>query len=403
MADEAAHGRPRPLDGVRVLELGQLLAGPFAGAMLAYFGADVVKVEPLTGDPIRTWRGMDGDTSLWWRSLARNKRCVALDLHEPKGQALVRRLALESDVLVENFRPGTLERWGLGPDALRALAPSLVIARVSGFGQTGPYRERAGFASVCEAMAGLRHITGVPGEPPVRSNLSLGDTLGGLHALIGVLLALLHRERTGQGQVVDVALTESVLNVMESMLPELRALGTVRGPSGGTITGVVPSNAYPCSDGRAVVIGANTDRLFVALMRRIGRDDLAAAPELASNRGRVEHVGRIDEAIGAWTSGRPSAEVARELEAAGVPAGAVYDAADIAADPHYVARGLWETAHAEGRAFDLPAMAPRLEATPGRSAWAGPAIGAHTDEVLRERLGLDADAICALRDRRIVR
>lgn len=395
--------RPRPLDGVKVLELGQLIAGPFAGTMLAYFGAEVVKFEPLAGDPIRTWRGMDGDTSVWWRSLSRNKRCVALDLHAEAGQALARRLALDSDVVVENFRPGTLERWGLGPEALLESKPSLVIARVSGFGQTGPYRERAGFAAVCEAMSGLRHITGTPGEPPVRSNLSLGDTLGGLHGVIGILLALLHRDRTGQGQIVDVALTESVLNVMESVLPEVRALGIVRQPSGGALTGVVPSNAYLCKDGRSVVIGANTDRLFAALMRVAGREDLASDPALASNPGRVEQVERIDAAIASWTGSRASDEVVLALSAAGIPAGPIYDAAAVAADPHFQERGLWEVATAEGRAFELPALAPKLTTTPGRTEWAGPALGAHTDEVLRERLGLDAAAILELRGRGVIR
>lgn len=393
----------RPLDGLRVLELGQLLAGPFAGTMLGYFGADVIKVEPPGGDPIRAWRGMDGDTSVWWRSLSRNKRCVAIDLRAEEGRGLVRRLAESSDVLIENFRPGTMEKWGLGPDELTASNPGLVFVRVSGFGQTGPYRDRAGFASVCEAMGGLRHITGTPGQDPVRTNLSLGDTLGGLHAMIGLLLALVHRTRTGRGQVVDVALTESVLNVMESMLPEYHALGIVRGPSGPTITGVVPSNAYRCRDGHSIVVGANTDGLFTKLMQVVGRADFGADPSLATNRGRVHRVGEIDDAIGAWTAGRAHRDAIDTLVAAGIPAGPVNDAADIAEDPHFRARGLWEVGADDGKTFTLPSIAPKLGATPGRTEWAGPSIGAHTSQVLRERLSLDDAALEDLRLRSIVR
>ncbi|NUP06805.1 MAG: CoA transferase [Polyangiaceae bacterium] len=393
----------RPLDGLKVLELGQLLAGPFAGTMLAYFGADVIKVEPPSGDPIRTWRGMDGDTSVWWRSLARNKRCIAVDLRTDEGRGLVRDLAKKTDVLVENFRPTTLESWGLGPEALLAENPRLVFVRVSGFGQTGPYRQRPGFASVCEAAAGLRHITGMPGQPAVRTNLSLGDTLGGLHAMIGVLLALLHREKSGRGQVVDVALTESILNVMESVLPEYRSLGIVRGPSGPTITGVVPSNAYVCSDGHHVVVGANTDGLFRKLMTLVGRADLAAEADLATNRGRVLRAQEIDAAVCAWTANRPVTDAVATLLDAGIPAGAVNDAAAIADDPHFVARGLWEPADAEGRTFELPSIAPKLLDTPGRTQWAGPEIGAHTGDVLASVLGMNGSSIEDLKRRGIVR
>lgn len=392
----------RPLDGVRVVEVGQLLAGPFAGTLLAYFGAEVVKVEPLGGDALRSWRGMDGDTSVWWRSLARNKRCVAIDLHRDEGRAIVRDLIGASDVLVENFRPGTMEGWGLGPDAFAATNPGLVYARVSGFGQTGPDRHRAGFASVCEAEAGLRHLTGMPGEAPVRSNLSLGDSLGGIHAMMGILLALLHRGRTGRGQVVDVALTESVLNVLESVLPEYHALGIVRGPSGPTITGVVPSNAYRCQDGRLVVVGANTDGLFVKLMGVVEREDLARRPDLSNNRGRVQCAAEIDRAIEAFTSARPSGDVLAILEQAGIPAGPVADAAHLAKSPQLAARDYWERAEAEGRPYTLPALAPRLAETPGRTSWAGPAIGAHTQEVL-SGLGLSPSAIADLRARGVIR
>jgi crotonobetainyl-CoA:carnitine CoA-transferase CaiB-like acyl-CoA transferase len=336
---------------------------------------------------------------LWWRSLARNKRCIVVDLRKEEGRDLVRTLARSCDAIVENFRPGTMEAWGLGPEDLRADHPELVYVRVSGFGQTGPYRKRAGFASVCEAMAGLRHITGVPGGPSVRSNLSLGDTLGGLHATIGLLLALIHRGRTGEGQVVDVALTESVLNVLESVLPEFEHLGLVRGPSGATITGVVPSNVYPCKDGRSVVLGANTDRLFVTLMRVIGRADLASAPDLQSNPGRVARAADIDAAVTAWTLLRPLDDAVQALTAEGIPAGPINDARDIARDPHFIARGLWERVDHDGRSMALPAIAPRLDATPGRSERAGPALGADTDDVLRELAGASSELLADLRRR----
>ena len=386
----------RPLDGLRVLELGQLLAGPFAGTLLGYWGAEVIKVEPPGGDPIRSWRGMQGDTSVWWRSLSRNKRCVVLDLRTEEGRALARRLALRSDVLIENFRPGTMEAWGLGPDELSVDAPRLVYARVSGFGQTGPYRDRAGFASVCEAAAGLRHLTGMPGEPPVRSNLSLGDTLGGLHAMMGLLLALLHRERTGKGQVVDVALTESVLGVLESVLPECDRLGLVRGPSGPTITGVVPSNAYACADGHRVVVGANTDGLFAKLMRAIDRRDLAEDPELATNPGRVRRVSEIDDAIGTFTRQRSGAVVVELFNGAGIPASGVNDAAAVLSDAHFAERGIMEAVPGSADGERLPALFPRLSSTPGRTDWAGPELGAHTDVVLGE-LGVSEAELADLR------
>lgn len=392
----------RPLDGVRVLEVGQLLAAPFAGMMLAYFGADVVKVEPPGGDPIRTWRGMEGGTSLWFRSLGRNKRSIAIDLKTEDGRSLVRRLALTSDVLLENFRPGTMEAWGLGPAELCAERPGLVYARVSGFGQTGPYRDRAGFASVCEAMAGLRYVTGNPGEPPVRSNLSLGDTVGGLHAVIGILLALEERRRSGRGQVVDVALTESVLNLLESTLPEQERLGVTRGPSGGSLTGVVPSSSYACSCGRLVVIGANTEKLFQALMRQVGRPDLAEDPELLDNRGRVARAAEIDEAIGAWTRARTLPEVTTALVEAGVPVGPIYDAQAILDDPHFQERGVLEVA-ADRTGPRVPRLAPALERTPGQTDWVGADVGAHTREVLRTTLGLGDEEINALYASKVVR
>ncbi len=391
----------RPLDGVRVVELGQAIAGPWAGAVLAYFGAEVVKVEPPGGDPLRNWRLLDDDgTSVWWRSIARNKKCVTIDLRKAAGRALVRRLVAKSDALVENFRPGTMEKWGLGPDDLRRDHPRLVYARVSGFGQTGPYASRAGYASVAEAMGGLRHLTGMPGEPPVRSNLSLGDTLAGLHAALGVVLALYHRDRTpaaaGAGQVVDVALTESVLSMLESVIPEQDRFGVARGPSGLTVTGIVPSNTYRARDGRFVVIGANGDSIYVRLMHAIGRDDLAGDPSLATNAGRVAQAARVDDAIQAWVGERDAGDVVAALEAVSVPAGPIYDAADIARDPHYRARGVFEQVDVNGRPLRIPAIAPRLVDTPGRTDTAGPELGAHNEEVFRGLLGLDRLELDAL-------
>jgi crotonobetainyl-CoA:carnitine CoA-transferase CaiB-like acyl-CoA transferase len=383
--------RAPPLAGVRVVEVGQLLAGPFAGAWLAYFGAEVIKVEPPGGDPIRRWRHLEEGTSLWWRSLARNKKCVTLDLRVAEGRAACRSLLDRADVLVENFRPGTLEKWGLDPTELRRSRPELVVARISGFGQTGPYRERPGYASVCEAMGGLRYLTGVPGEVPVRANLSLGDTLGGLHAALGVLLALFERQRSGQGQLIDVSLQESVLAVLESVVPEQTRAGVVRQPAGTSLTGVVPSDAYPCLAGEHVIIGANGTSVFKRLARAIGREDLAARPDLEDNPGRVAARTEIDEAIAAWTRSRSVAEVTEALQAAEVPVGPIYDAKALCEDPHLSARGAFETMLLGGSPLVLPAMYPRMTDTPGETTWAGPDEGAHDEEILGGWLGMSPD------------
>ncbi|MEM7481235.1 MAG: CaiB/BaiF CoA-transferase family protein [Acidobacteriota bacterium] len=394
----------RPLDDLRVLEMGQLMAGPFAGTVLGYFGAEVIKIEPPEGDPVRRFRKMDGDTSLWWSTLGRNKKCITLDLRREEGRALARRLAGECDVLIENFRPGTLEKWGLAPEVLEADNPKLIVARVSGFGQTGPYASQPGYASVCEAFGGLRYVTGNPGEPPVRANLSLGDSLCGLHAALGILLALLHRERTGagRGQRIDVSIFESVYNLMEAVVPEYDRLGEVRQPSGSTITGVVPSNTYPCADGQQVVIGANGESLYRRLMAAAGREDLGNDPRLASNEGRVEHQEEIDRAIAAWTSTLTREQVLHLLEVAKVPAGPIYSVADMATDPHYRARGLFEKVEWGGRALEIPAMMPKLEDTPGRTEWPGPTIGAHTREVLTGLLKLTDEELADLEGRAVI-
>ena len=409
-----ASAAPKPLAGIRVLEMGQLIAGPFAGCVLAYYGAEVVKIEPPgTGDPLRNWRVLRDGTSLWWRAMGRNKKCVTLNLREPKGRELARALALRSDVLIENFRPGTMEKWGLGPDELRAAAPGLVYTRVSGYGQTGPYAARPGFASVCEGFGGLRYINGFPGEPPVRPNLSLGDTLAALHAVIGVLLALVHRSRIdgnvlganavgGAGQVVDVAIYESVYNVLEAMVPEYDGAGIVREPSGSTLTGIVPTNTYPCADGRYVIIGGNADSIFKRLMAATGRDDLADDPRLADNAGRVAHQREVDDAIAEWTRTLDADRVLETLDRAGVPAGPIYSVADMIGDPQYNARELFETVEVAGESLKIPALTPKLGDTPGATLWPGPELGAHNREVFIGTLGLDEDEFRSLADDGIV-
>lgn len=388
-----------PLAGVRVLELGQLLAGPWAGTLLGYFGADVVKVEPPGGDPIRTWRVVEDGTSLWWRSLARNKRSVEIDLRTDPGRALVRRLARASDVLIENFRPGTMEKWGLGPEVLRAESPRLVYVRISGFGQDGPDAQRPGYASVAEAVAGLRSVTGFPDRPPARANLSLGDTLAGIHAALGAVMALYERDArergSGEGQTIDVALTEAVIGVLEAMIPEADR-GVVRERAGTTITGIVPSSTYPCAGGAWVVIGANNESTFARLMEAIGRADLARDPALRGNPARVARQTELDAAIAAWTSERAPEDVERALRAAEVPVGRIQDAADLLRDPQLAARGAIERVEVNGRPLSIPAIPPRLERTPGRTTHPGPELGAHTREVLADVLGASDEEIAAL-------
>jgi len=391
---------PRPLDGFRVLELGQLLAGPFAGSMLAYFGAEVIKVEaPGCGDPIRKWRVLRDGTSLWWYSLGRNKKSVTINLRTRAGQDLVRRLAARSDALIENFRPGTMEQWGLGPDDLAGDNPGLIYARISGYGQTGPYAARPGFASVCEGVGGLRYVNGFPGETPVRPNLSLGDTLTGLHATLGILMACIHRYRAGngRGQVIDAAIYESVFNMMEGIVPEYDGAGMVREPSGSTLTGIVPTNTYRCSDGKFVIIGGNGDSIFKRLMQAIGRRDMAEDDRFSDNKGRVEHEQEIDAAITGWTSSRTSAEVLSAMETASVPSGPINSVADMFEDEQFNARGLFEHVDINGSPLAIPAMRPLLSATPGRTDWPGPELGAHNEEVFVDFLGLSPQALEALK------
>ena len=394
---------PAALAGVRVIEMGQLIAGPFAGKTLGEFGADVVKIEPPgAGDPLRNWRLIKNGTSVWWQVQSRNKRSVAIDLRPPEGQQLARQLIAEADVLIENFRPGTLEGWGLSPDELHALNPGLVILRISGYGQTGPYRDLPGFGVIGEAMGGLRHLTAEPGRVPVRVGVSIGDTLAALHGVIGVMMALYHRKvNGGAGQVIDVALHEAVFNVMESLLPEYSAFGAVREAAGSALPGIAPSNAYACQDGWVLVAG-NGDSIFKRLMTTIGRDDLGTAPDLADNAGRVARVAEIDAAIGAWTNGKTVQQVMDALAAARVPAGKVYTARDIAEDPHYRARDMiLRQATRDGDTVEVPGIVPKLSATPGTVRASAPHVGDDTDSVLRE-MGLSSEQIAALRDKEII-
>ena len=394
---------PGALDGLKVLELGQLIAGPFAAKTLADFGAEVIKIEPPgTGDPLRQWRLLKDGTSVWWQVQSRNKRSLALDLRQSEAQDIVRRLATECDVLIENFRPGAMEGWGLGPDELLRLNPRLIMLRVSGYGQSGPYRDRPGFGVVAEAMGGLRHLTAEPGHVPVRVGVSMGDTLAALHGVIGILLALQHRHRTGEGQVVDVALYEAVFNCMESLLPEYSAFGAVRGPGGSALPGIAPSNAYRCQDGAYALVAGNGDSIFKRLMGVIGRPDLASDPALAHNAGRVARVDELDAAIGQWAAVLPVSAVLAALDAASVPAGRIYTVADIAADPHYQARGmLAQVAMDDGSALTVPGFVPKLSRTPGSHRRNAPALGQDTDAVLRE-IGLTSVQIEALQARGIV-
>jgi crotonobetainyl-CoA:carnitine CoA-transferase CaiB-like acyl-CoA transferase len=395
--------RQLPLQGLKVLELGQLIAGPFATKLMGEFGADVIKIEPPgTGDPLRKWRMLEEGTSLWWHVQTRNKRSVALDLHSKEGQDLVLTLATEADVVVENFRPGTLDNWGLGWEALSALNPRLIMVHISGFGQTGPYRDKPGFGVIGEAMGGLRYLTGQPGEPSMRVGVSIGDSLSALYAVIGTLLALQERNHSGKGQEIDVALYESVFAMMESLLPEFDASGQVRQPSGSALPGITPSNAYRCLGGDYVLIAGNGDSIFKRLMGAIGRKDLANDESLAHNDGRNEQAEMIDAAIQIWAEERSRDTILEALDAARVPAGYPYTAEDIAHDPHYLAREMIQTfIRPNGKPLKVPGILPKLSATPGRLGDGGPSLGQHTDEVLDE-LGIDPQTRAKLRQAGII-
>ena len=374
-----------PLQGIQVIELGTLIAGPFCARMLAEFGAEVIKIEaPGGGDPLRKWRKLHEGTSLWWYVQARNKKSVTLDLKQPEAQAIVRKLVKDADIVVENFRPGAMEKWGLGWDALSALNPGLIMVRLSGFGQTGPYRDRPGFGAIAESMGGLRYVTGFPDRPPARVGVSIGDSIAALHGVIGALMALHHRNvNGGRGQYIDVALYEAVFNLMESVLPEYDMFGFVRERSGASLPGIVPSNTYVTRDGRYVVIGANADSIFKRMMNAVGRTDLANDPSLAHNDGRVARTEEIEKVIADWVAAHDLEHVLGVLEKADVPGGKIYDIADIARDPHYAAREMIRGHRLkDGKSLKLPGIVPVMSETPGTTRWIGPALGEHTAEVL---------------------
>jgi formyl-CoA transferase len=389
-----------PLVNIKVIEMGQLIAGPFAAKTLADFGADVIKIEsPKNGDALRQWRLLKDGTSVWWQVQSRNKRSLSLDLKQKEAQEIVRTLVKEADILIENFRPGTLEEWGLSPEKLLELNPRLIILRISGYGQTGPYRDKPGFGVVAEAMGGLRYLTAEPGRVPVRMGVSIGDTLAALHGVIGILLALQERHHSGSGQIVDIALYEAVFNCMESLLPEYSAFGEVRQPAGSSLPGIAPTNAYLCADGGYVLIAGNGDSIFKRLMSAIGRSDLGNDLELSNNNGRVKRVTELDEAISQWAKIRSTNSVLEELDVASVPAGRIYSIADIANDPHYKARGNIQTIKMhDGTKLDVPGIIPKLSRTPGSIRSLAPEIGENTDEIL-QRIGLTDVQIKSLKER----
>ncbi|MEH7332867.1 CaiB/BaiF CoA-transferase family protein [Neobacillus drentensis] len=396
----------KALEGLKVLEMGQLIAGPFASRLLAEFGAEVIKVEsPLTGDAIRSWRVVENGTSLWWYVQSRNKKSVTIDLRQAEGQDIIKKLVKEIDILIENFRPGTMEKWGLSFEELKIINPRLIMIRVSGYGQDGPYKDKAGFGSIGEAMGGLRYITGYPDRPPTRVGISIGDSLSALYSVIGALMAVYHRDvnGTGEGQVIDVALYESVFSLMESMVPEFDRARLIRERTGSTLPGITPSNTYMCSDGKYVVIGANGDAIFKRLMYAMGREDIAEDPRFENNANRSEHAEYLDGLIEGWTKSLPFLEVMEYLDKAKVPAGSIYSVEDIMNDPHYQARQMIQEVAVEGLGMlKMPGIVPKMSATPGGIEWAGPKLGQHTEDVLEEKLRLTEEQISDLKEKGII-
>ncbi|MDP3382910.1 MAG: CaiB/BaiF CoA-transferase family protein [Phenylobacterium sp.] len=396
---------PGPLAGLRVIEMGTLIAGPFCGQILGDFGAEVIKIEdPRKGDPMRQWgRSLPQGLSPWWPVIGRNKKSVGLDLRQPEGQEIARTLIAKADVVIENFRPGAMEKWGLGYEALSATHPGLVMARISGYGQTGPLSTRAGYGLIGEAMGGLRHITGEPDRPPARAGISIGDSLAAMHAVMGIMMALHSRDRTGKGQVIDAALYESVLGVMENLVTEYDLTGYVRERSGSILPGIAPSNAYPCASGDMAVIGGNGDTVFARLCAAMDRGDLAADPRFSTHAARGERQGELDEIISAWSSTLALDDLLSLLEAHGVPAGRIYRAPDMIEDPHFTAReAIVSVPHPVFGQVRMQNAFPKLSATPGKVRWPGPDLGAHTDEVLKDVAGLSVEAIAGLRSRGVV-
>ena len=395
----------RPLDGIRVIELGQLIAGPFAGSILAYFGAEVIKIEPPgNGDPIRNWRVVENGTSLWWRSIGRNKKSLTLDLRKHEGREIVRKLLIDADVLIENFRPGVMEEWELGPEDVKSINTKLIYTRISGYGQTGPLAKKPGFASVCEGFSGFRAVNGFPGQAPVRPNLSIGDSIAGIHAALGIALAIIERNNSKSkiGQVVDVAIYESMYNLMEAVIPEYDGAGIVREASGTTLTGIVPTNTYKCKNGKYIIIGGNTDSIFKRLMQAAGHPDMATNPEMATNDGRVKNEQIIDAALSKWCLSKSSEELLDLLERNRVPSGPIYNARDMMHDEHYIAREMFEQVQIDGKPLNIPAIAPKLSRTPGQTTWPGPDVGNHTAQILKQTLGLTQAQIDALKKQKVI-
>jgi len=395
-------GVMEPLAKLKVVEMGQLIAGPFAAKTLADFGAEVIKIEPpKVGDALRKWRLLKDGTSIWWQVQSRNKKSLSLDLKQVEAQEIVRTLIQEADVLIENFRPGTLEGWGLDPEKLLELNPKLIVLRISGYGQTGPYKDKPGFGVVAEAMGGLRHLTAEPGRVPVRVGISIGDTLASLHGVIGILLALQERHNSGKGQIIDIALYEAVFNCMESLLPEYSAFNEVRQAAGSALPGIAPTNAYECADGGYVLVAGNGDSIFKRLMTVIGRDDLGSDPQLENNDGRVKRVVELDQAIGKWTKKVSTTKALEALDSVAVPAGRIYTVADIASDPHYKARENIQTIQMhDGSKLEVPGVIPKLSRTPGSIKTLAPEIGENTDEILKS-IGLNESQIISLKERGI--
>lgn len=398
--------KDKPLKGVKVLELGNIVAAPFAGKLFAEFGAEVIKVEePTNGDPLRNWRVMHKDTSVWWHVQARNKKSITVNMRKEKGQDIIKSLVKEVDVVLENFKPGTLERWGLGYEVLKEINPSVILTRISGYGQTGPYREKAGFGSVAEAVGGLRYLTGYPELPPVRVGVAMGDMVAGLYAVIGTLLALRSRnqDKNKLGQEVDVALYESVFSLLEGMLPEYDLTGAIRERTGSTLPGIAPSNSYECADGTYIVIGGNGDNIFQRLMVAIDRGDLANNPEYATNQDRVKHVEFIDEVIGAWTRKHTVEEVQQMLDEASVPASRIYSIKDIMHDEHYKARDMIQEIELDdGLKLVTPGIVPKLSETPGKVEWNGPKLGEHNEEIYKEFLDFSYSDFKKLREEGVI-
>jgi len=406
-----------PLAGIKVLELGTLIAGPFCSRMLAEFGAEVIKIEsPEGGDPIRQWRVLKDGTSLWWSVQARNKKSVTLNMKDARGQDIARRLALDADIIIENYRPGVLEKWGLGFEDLKQINPATIMVRLSGYGQTGPMKDQPGFGAIGESMGGLRYVSGHPDRPPVRIGISIGDSVAALHGVIGAMMALRHRDVTGgrwngesgagcaagQGQMVDVALYEAVFNMMESLVPEYDHAGVVRERTGGALPGIVPSNTYTSRDGENIVVAGNGDAIFKRLMLAIGRQDMADDPQLARNDGRVPRTAEIDDAIQAWCGAQTTEQALAVLKAADVPVGKIYSVRDMMTDPQFLARRMFEQhTFADGTPIKLPAITPKLSATPGETKWLGPNLGEHSAEVLRT-LGYDDEQIAQLRREHVI-